>query len=322
MSEKVNILTHKDVDGLCSAALATTVFSESELYFAEAYYLASKLDSLPKSDRIIIMDLGINPSQKTEVMKSLKKASEETQVTYIDHHKLPKGVTKNDLPCDEVFHRTDVSASELALEYFEPPLLLENIALMGAIGDWQEDTPRMSELIIKHGERISRLETILLEQAIGASKEDPDYLKKVVRKLAEGVWPSSIPEMMGRARSALEKEREVKEHTSEELEEINDRIALVREVPHKATGRAATYALRFENKEVGVGAYEDEDHMRVSMRRSENSSVDLNEIIRESTLQLGGTGGGHAAAVGGKIPIQKFDKFVEFVKKSVKNQDN
>lgn len=313
--EKVGILTHIDVDGVCSAALATTTYPNAEVEFTEAPYLALRLHSLPPWDRLVVLDLGINPAQKEEVVEAFETVSKNTKVTYIDHHELPSGVTKENLLCDEVYHRADVSASELSLEYFEPPLLLENIALTGAIGDWQEDTPKMKELLIKHGERISRLETILMEQGLRASRNDPEYLSLVVQELAKGIWPSSIPEMMTRARSALKQERKVKEHTSENLKKINDKIALVNNVPLRATGTAATYAYRFSGAEVGIGAYaNDEDHIRISMRRNEGSKIDLSRLIREATLKLGGTGGGHKGAVGGRIPINKFDDFLEFMK--------
>lgn len=120
--------------------------------------------------------------------------------------------------------------------------------------------------------------------------------------------------MMDRARSALEQERKVKEYTSKNLEEISEKIALVKDVPYRATGNAATYAYKFMGVEVGIGCYDDGDHVRVSMRRSEGSKIDLNKLIRDATLKLGGTGGGHKGAVGGRIPTDKFDDFLEFMK--------
>lgn len=318
MSEDVVILTHMDVDGVCSAAIAKIAYPDAELEFAEAYYLAPTLHSIPSRDKIIVMDLGINPTQKEEVLEAFENVREVSDLVYVDHHEFPEGVTEESLPCDTIVHREGISSSELALEYFEPPLLLENIALLGAIGDYQEDTPRMKRLITKHGERISRLETILLEQGLGASRDDPDYLSKIVGKLSEGTWPSSVPGLMKRARSALEKERKVKEHTSKNLEKVSEKVALITDVPYQATGRAATYAMRFADAEVGVGAYEGGDKMRVSMRRNDSSEADLNEIITEATFKLGGTGGGHKAAVGGRIPKEKFDEFLRFLGERVK----
>lgn len=163
----MGILTHSDVDGVCSAALAKTSLPDARVEFTEAHHLASSLSSLSNLDKIVVMDLGINPAQKDKVLEAFENICQSSELLYVDHHKFPNSVSGERLPCDTVVHEEGISASELALNYFEPPLLLENVALMGAIGDYQEDTSQMEELLLKHGERISRLETILLEQGLG-----------------------------------------------------------------------------------------------------------------------------------------------------------
>jgi len=317
MSKTVGILTHTDVDGICSATLAKTAYPGAAISFAEPPELALKLNDLPDWDTVIVLDLGINPAQKARAKKAFEMASRSHEIIYIDHHIFPRGLTSRNLPCSRVVHKTNVSASELALDFFKPPRSLEYIALMGAIGDYQERTPRMKKLLRRYGSRVSYLETLLLEQGLEEDRTDLRFRHKIIDELTGGKWPSNIPGMMERARSAIRNERALQMHVEKNVEKIGKKIAIVTDIPFMATGKAAVYAIRCTDAEIGIGAYRDGKNIRISMRRENGSKVNLNKLIRNGTLKLGGTGGGHEAAVGAHIPAKKFDEFLKYLKRDI-----
>lgn len=311
MLRNIGILTHRDVDGVCSAALAKIVCPDADVEFAEPFELATKLLSLPTWRTAIVSDLGISAARSGEVKNAFREAAKSRAIIYIDHHSLPRGVTRRTLPCNVFVHKPKVSASELAMEFFKPPASSEYIALLGAIGDYQEHTRKMRELMAKYGKRIAYFEEFLLEQALEASRADHPFKRGVIKALAQGLWPSDIPGLMQRARAGIKQEKIIEDHVKKNLRKMDGKVAMALDVPFMATGKAAIYAMKLANVEVGIGAYQDGDYIRLSMRRGERSDLNLKMLIQGIALKIGGEGGGHEDAVGGRIPAQKFDTFIE-----------
>ncbi len=319
MAREVGILTHRDTDGVCAAAIAKIRYPAAYVDFCENVdELASRLHALPAWDTVIISDLGINVAQKIELENAFKEASKFHKIIYIDHHLLPSGITRRTLPCHAFVHRTNVSCSELAMDFFKPPVSLQYIALLGAIGDYQEHTRRMRRMIVKYGWRLIYMEEFLLEQAIEASRKDHSFKRKITQGLAKGLWPSEIPGLMGRARSGAERERIMEKHVRKNVRRISRNMALVTDVPFAATGLAASYAVKVANAEIGIGACRKGNYTRFSMRRDEKSDLNLNELVIKTTLKISGSGGGgHDAAVGGRVPIRKFNTFLKQLKREI-----
>lgn len=319
MSKEVGILTHRDTDGVCAAAIAKIHYPDAYVEFCENVdELAPRLHALPAWDIVVISDLGINLAQKIELKNVFKEASKSHKIIYIDHHLLPKGITRRTLPCHAFVHKTNVSCSELALDFFKPPVSLQYIALLGAIGDYQENTRRMRRLIVKYGWRLIYLEEFLLEQAIEFSRKDHPFKRKIIQGLVQGLWPSEIPGLMRRARSGVKRERIMENYVRKNVKRISRNMALVTDVPFSATGLAASYAVRVANAEIGMGTYRKGNYIRFSMRRGEKSNLNLNELVIQTTSKISGSGGGgHDAAVGGIVPIRKFNNFLRRLKKEI-----
>ncbi len=318
MPEKVGILTHRDVDGVCSAAIAKIAYPKAYVEFAEAYELGSKLRALPAWDKVIVLDLGFNGAQKTRVRNAFKEACKSHKIIYIDHHPLPSGITRRTLPCDTFVHKANVSCSELALAFFKPPISLQYIAALGAIGDYQEHTGRMRRLIVKYGWRSIYLEEFLLEQAIEAGRKNHHFRREVIQGLAQGLWPSEIPNLMKQARFGAERERTIENYVRGNLQKNGKNIAVVTNVPFMATGLAAFYAVKIANAEIGIGSYQAGNYVRFSMRKDKKSDLNLNILITKTTSKIcGSSGGGHAEAVGGRVPIRKFDDLLGQLKREI-----
>lgn len=314
---KIGILTHRDADGVCSAAIAKIAYLDADIEFAEPYEFAPRLSALSNWDKAVVIDLGISSARKDEVRNAFEKASKTCKIVYIDHHSLPPGINRKTLSCDAFVHKTEVSASELALEFFDPPPSLSYIALLGAIGDYQESTGRMRELMERYGWRKSYFEAFLLEKALEASRLDHPFKRKVVQGLSNGRWPADIPRLVDRARRGIRMERKIENHVKKNVRKIAKRVALVSDVPFMATGKAAVYAIKMVGAEVGIGAFRQGNYTRFSMRRDEKSDLNLNALVQELSLRVGGNGGGHDAAVGGLIPIQNFEIFLRELRREL-----
>jgi PAS domain S-box-containing protein len=306
------ILTHGDVDGVCAAAIAKTSYPEAEVEFTNPPDFISKLDSLSKHDCVIILDLGISTPKEAEARAAFQKLSETSSIIYIDHHIRPPGLAKRGLACNRIVHKTSASTSELAWRFFKPDVSYDFIAVLGAVGDYAEKTPRMQGLIEKYGERRVYLETLLLEWALMVARDS--FKRSVVEELIQGKWPYQMSIMGADADYILRRQRTLEHYVKENAEAICEHVMLIRDPPFKATGPAANILTDFDNVDVGLASRRDENSVYLSMRRHKESDVDLASLIEESALNFGGVGGGHKAAAGGKIPVNRFDEFILEVK--------
>ncbi len=322
--KKVLILTDGDTDGVCSAAIAKTAYPEADIEFINnPPELPSALGSLSGYDLVVIMDLGINSAQKAEAIEAFRKLSETSDIIYIDHHQHPPGVTMRSLACKAMPYRTDVSTSELAWEFFKPPPFFDFIAVLGAIGDYQEKTPRMQKLVEKHGERKAYPEALFLDCALAVSEDS--FKRKVIYELTQGKWPLDIFPLEEQASRAVRRRKMVERYVRENAERVCEHVMLVRDVPFEATGLAANLVTKLNNTDVGIGAAQRGDYVHLSTRRHKGSDINLASLMEETTQRLGGGGGGHDAAAGGRVPVERFDEFLEEVKRALtglKNTEN
>jgi single-stranded-DNA-specific exonuclease len=311
----VGIITHVDVDGVCSAAIAKISYPEADVAFEEPFTLTERLKTLPQNwETVIVLDLGIDVVRKDEVKGIFRELSEARKVIYIDHHPLPPGVNRGVLRCHAFVHDTGVSTSELALRYFKPPEALEHVALIGAIGDYQQNTPTMRRLMARQYWRTVYLETFLLEGALEVSRGDDYFRREVVEGLARGLWPSDIRDLLSRAYLGLSQEMMLKSYVKRNARKIARNIALVSDVPFMATGKAASYVVQVTDAEVGIAAFLDRGFVRLSARRAKGSDLNLRELISKAAAKVGGLGGGHPAAAGGVVRAEKFNDFIRALK--------
>jgi PAS domain S-box-containing protein len=305
--KKPLILTHRDVDGVCAAAIAKASYPEAEVEFANPPDFVSMLDSLSGYDCVIILDLGIDSAQKDEAIAAFRKLSTTSNIIYIDHHIRAPGLNESSLACKEAY-RTDASTSELAWEFFKPTASLDFIAVLGAIGDYKERTPQMQGLIERYDERKVYPEALFLEWALMVSEDS--FKRSVVEELAQGRWPYQMSIMGKEADAIVRRQRTLERYVREKAEKICEHVMLIRDPPFKATGPAATLLTKLDNVDIGIASRTDEKHVYLSLRRHEESDINLASLIDKSASKFGGMGGGHLAASGGKIPAERFDEFL------------
>jgi PAS domain S-box-containing protein len=306
--EKTLILTDGDVDGVCAAAIAKSSFPEAEIEFSSPSDFISRLNSLSGYDRVIILDLGIDHPQRDEAIAVFQKLSKTSNIIYIDHHLRPPGVTERNLSCNGM-HRTDASTTQLAWEYFRPPPSLDFIAVLGAIGDYREKTPEMRRLVEKYDERKVYPEAMFLEWALRVSEDS--FKRGVIEELAQGKWPYQMSILGEEADEIVRRQRTLERYVREKAEKICDHVMLIRDPPFEATGPAATLLTKFDNVDVGIASRREGGNVYLSLRRCRESNVDLASLMTESSSKFGGLGGGHKEAAGGKVPLERFDEFLQ-----------
>lgn len=314
----VKILAHGDSDGVCSAALAKARFPEAEVWFTRPVTLAKDLKEVEPGATVVILDIAISETHKTEIFRLMSDLAHHDEVLYVDHHPLPPGTLREDVPATQFAHTIGESASEITFKLFRPnlPPELDRVALWGAIADYAWQTDFVSEKLNEYDRRTIYMEAGLLSQALGEAGGDYHYKRDVVIKLAQGQPPSEIAEIVERAVKATKREWKVWQYVREHVVQEGN-LAIIYDLPSGSPGKAALYALGSTGADVGISTRRKEDEVDISVRRREGVKTDLNEILRRITSRIGGSGGGHAGAAGASVPINLFDGFLESLKKEI-----
>lgn len=186
----------------------------------------------------------------------------------------------------------------------------------GAIADYAEWTDLIRDGLSKYDRRTIYMEAGLLSQPLGEAAGNYDYKREVVLKLSQGIPPSEIPEIVDRALKATKLEWDILEHVKGNVAHEGN-IAIVRNLPSGSLGKAALYALGVTGADVGICTRVGEDEVDMSLRRRVGARIDLNILLRKITARTGGSGGGHEGAAGASVPLDKFNDFLETLKKEV-----
>ena len=302
------IFAHGDTDGICAGAIALAANPEAHVFFTHPYGLAEDLAAAKNRDKVIICDIALSETHLTQILQRFSAIFENGELTYIDHHPLPEAILKEKLP-GRVVHNLGSSASELAYSAFRSKLdpMLSRVAIFGAIGDYKDNTPLIQHLVERWDKRTLYLESGLLIQGIEGQKREYELKRNIIFNLARNLPPSSDRRLVKLAlqQSRLEEAaiQKIRDHVH-----VRGKIAYTVDFP-LSLGKTAIYAKGLTNSLVGVAAEERKDTIDMSLRTS-NPEVDLNRLLRMIATKLGGSGGGHPAAAGARIPKENFQKFL------------
>jgi RecJ-like exonuclease len=119
------ILTHGDTDGLCSGALALSIYRDAEVLFTNPVEINEDIWNARKHDRVIVCDVAIDISAAPVLKRTFDRIAAEKEVVYIDHHPLPRGFS-----APWLMHRLDACGSLLAYDYFRNELDPDIAALL------------------------------------------------------------------------------------------------------------------------------------------------------------------------------------------------
>jgi len=303
------IFTHGDTDGLCAGAVALAANPGAHVFFTHPYGLEEDLSEAKKTDRIIICDIAISESHLPRLLRSFSEIAERGDLIYIDHHPLPENISKEEIPGKAV-HSLESSASELTYRFFQSRLTLMHArtAIMGAIGDYLDDTPVIRHLLERWDKRTLYFESGLLIQGIEGQKRNHELKRSIVANLANNLPPSFDRRLV---------ELAIQNTHLEEIaiRELRDKIKTSGKVAYTlnfpfSLGKTATYVRGLTDALVGIAGEERKNMIDMSLR-TRSQEIDLNRILRCIATKLGGSGGGHPSAAGARIPKENFEDFLE-----------
>jgi len=303
------IITHRDADGICSAAITLAAKSNAQIYFSHPIGLYRDLEKPAKGDEIFIFDISLAKDTLHKTLPRLADLCEHGTVTYMDHHPLPPNVTADIIP-GTVRHDMKLCATELAYREFRKmiPSDMSRVAIYGAIGDYKEKTMLMQKLIDDWDKSALFYESGTLLEGLETDRKDYDFMRRVTRLLSKNELPSSDDELVSRARQQAQIEEEQRKIVGKQVKTMGN-IAYVIDVPG-SIGTAALYSRVIKRALIGVAGTTSNEMVDLSFR-SNNPKINLDFLLRSECGKFGGVGGGHPQAAGARIPV---DQLLNFLK--------
>ncbi len=309
---KTVILCHADCDGMCAGAIAKARFREADIFFTKPVSFYHDLKNT-NAERIVICDIAVTRSHAAEIAALIEEKSRTSEVLYFDHHELPGNMKDSDIRATKYVHKANVSASEIIYRHYQRDIPKERVwvALYGAIGDYEDDTPFAQEKIASWDRRALFFEVSTLILGI-KNREFDNYNAKrhIVKTMANGENPSDVPGLVKSAKVAVTREFELYDFVKEHARK-RGKVGLIVNMPRFGfRGPAALFAATVTDCNIGLCVYDRERHVDVTARKR-NSDVALNRLMESAAAHVGGSGGGHSEAAGARVPPGKLDEFLD-----------
>lgn len=313
-------LSHKaDVDGLGSAALvrmavrAGTVLAD----YGNQITKLKKIAADTSLESLYICDLGLNKSNKKEfidIIRNLRKNG--VQVTYIDHHKIDMDSYESLVECGvKMIYDEKECAAILAFNEFKD-ILPEKSSILAACAslmDYTDKEPMAVKIINEYDRQFLMINASVLAFDISAHQHDVDYLLYMVSRLADLILPHNMPESFETARVESKKRADIMDYVRSNYE-VLDNVAYI-EIVDSSASAAVNFALGISDKPIAVAYRKQKDDINcaMSIRTVDSCKIKLGPIVDRLCSSLGGNGGGHDNACGGKIPYAEMTNFLRML---------
>ncbi|MEM4717353.1 MAG: DHHA1 domain-containing protein, partial [Desulfurococcaceae archaeon] len=278
------IITHSDIDGAAAAGIYLYLRDnpESHIFITEPYLLHRTLKKTLSAsfERILIMDLGINPVIYNEVIDYLKLLRHNnTPVEWFDHHVWEEKWIKNvrDLGVN-LYIDQSTCATGVVVKYVNPirsrldHLFVENIVKGVCAGDLWTFNHWLGPFFIRLVRR----------------RDSNQWRKHVIKRIANGItWTDEF-------------ESKIIEHIEKELDYLNERIVHVTRRINNYTMIIAESNETIENSFLAaylIGRYNVDIAALISID-GKLSFRSRSVNVRDLATHLGG--GGHLYASGAK----------------------
>ncbi len=297
----------KDVDGICSAALAVAA-NGGTFRLTDYDELFFELDNIPEAtESLVLCDLGTDATRFGEFVERLANLQKRMQVTYIDHHFLTEEMRKSlqSLPI-RLVHDTTECASMLTYLTFRSrlPAGAGYLALYGAVTDYLDASPTAAKMMERFDRQFVLLECTMLSYALANNAGEYPYLENVVAELVAMKKPHAIKMVSELALGQLVVVDELAGLVGKKGVQLG-RLAYM-ETEESSTGNVAKLLLGAFDVVVGVSyKRKDGDRSEMSLRGTSECRVHLGQAISEIAGRYGGNGGGHQKAAGCSIPTEK-----------------
>ncbi|ELP89760.1 hypothetical protein EIN_424520 [Entamoeba invadens IP1] len=314
--DKWTICSHGDGDGVCSAAIALSVprFKNADLVITHPMGINHDIRDIETN--LFISDIALDA--RTYMLLYAKFESLlglGYQVIYIDHHRLlgtpPDGM--------EMINDESACASELVHKYFtrrnELPEMCDLLACVGCVCDYMDETDYITDVMNKFEKRSLFLDAGIMAQGLSVyrKKETKEHF---VRQLVSGLIPCEIPELVYRALEVSKSDKDARRAVIENTC-CSEYIAWSLNPPC-GKSKAAHFSCSTKEKMVGLAIFyykrrKEKEVPLYDLCFRGTSTVDLREIITPLALFLGGSGGGHANAVGSRVPVSKLPLMLYYI---------
>jgi len=311
---KTVVLSHGDLDGITSGAIALIKYPGSEFYFTRPSQIHQDLSRTAKDRPSIvhISDIAINTAKFAQLIQALDSFPKSTIIQWTDHHPLTPKHRRELSSRVELMHEVGPCAAELVYRKFEAnlPEHALRLALYGAIGDFCDDTPFAKVHFDDIDKRTTYLEAGILVQAL----QEIDYRresKDLVYQLSLGIKPSSMNDMVDLAMKATRIEHEVFRYVQGNAKKLGE-LGYILDMPvYGYRGKSAKFSAYVTNSMIGISARTSDDGIDMSLRRR-GVNIDLNKALTTVLSDFeGASGGGHPAAAGGNLETNQFPKFLQ-----------
>lgn len=309
---KRTIITHGDVDGITAAAILLRVLKKSgqdaKIYFSQPFSLNKTLGKLRKPDKIYIIDLAVDYKVFERVRKRLNSLRENgTFVVWIDHHESSKGALRLLSECtDMCIVDISKSASQLIhMVYDYTDSETEMLARLGAASDK-----------IIQDKNAAQISTVF-GAAISETPNDDTFREWLTRKISNGVkkLPTEVQDRADRAKEKLNKLINGGKVVFE------NQLVLIKRYGKEAYGSASGISgnlASMKNKVVIIISEVESSPglLLISSRQPydrDNIVCDLDHVM-DGLKKLGGSGGGHTCAAGGRFSTKNYDQVIEYFK--------
>ena len=308
------VLSHGDVDGITSGAIALLEFPNSSFYFTRPSQIHNDLYRIAKvrPSHVSVSDIAINEKRFPHILRALDKFPESTEIFWTDHHPMTKKQRRELEKRVNLFHEVGPCAAELVYRRFQEglPEHALRLSLYGAIGDYCDGTSFAQNQFENYDKRTLYLEAGLLVQCL----QEIDYrrrAKHLVQKLSLGTPPSAMKNIVRLAMKATRIENEVFRYVKENARKLG-RVGYVLDMPIRGyRGKSAKFAAYLTDSNIGISAKSDDDEVDMSIRRR-RLKVDLNKALNTILPDLEDAhGGGHPAAAGASMSKDSFPMFLQ-----------
>ena len=297
---KVKIVTHRDIDGVCSLAILLNFLEtrevEEEHEFMEAY-----LDKLNTTDQMIFLDISLD--------NILKFATDKTLV--IDHHPYSKKIDKitfyNPRENDpESYIPTTYLIYEVISE-IEDIDEMKWIVAVGIVGDRGDLNSEFCRNFIKDFD----YEKLELAARFIFSADLIDHNKGLEKALQILKKSKKLDEVLDNIYLKYcydEVQREI-QNSKKKIEKEDNVFFIEIDTKYNIKSIIASNFLDKYKDAIVIAYYSRENYYYISGRT--NTNLNIGKIFGEVAKTCGGSGGGHEKAAGARIKKDKIELFKE-----------
>ena len=316
--DKIEIITHKDCDGICSASLLKVFLKNRGIIPYKIKVKDVSLENLTlEGDKVIFLDLAL------EVLIQVIQKARNKEILVIDHHpftEVPKGIVfhnpreKNPhiyIPASYLVYRIGKEV-EVAIEKYR---WLAGIGVIGDKGEINNEGCRRfvegfeeKRLLYHLAEVISAIEIVYGEKGC----------LECIEKLSESESPKeALMKLSNLAHAKYELENILRKIEKNKKE--MGRIIIVDASSKYGITSLAASRLSEKYRDKIVVAYSKKEDGKIRISGRSNGMVNIGKIFGEVAEEMGAQGGGHEQAAGAEVKNEEeLNRFINKVIKKIK----